>query len=319
MQILEFLEDPIGFIISNLSLVQPFLLLAAELIILLIIYAISTRGISRRLRQYGLSGEARTGIVIVFRLLFVVVAAILIVNSFGPDLGTLVSFSTLIGAAIGLAVAQAVSGMVTGLYILIARPFRVGDYVRIGQDEGIVTGITLNYTKILKPDETRLRIPNTKIVNSDIVNFRVELKDVIKDVAHDRFKTKEVEERRLLTTALAKLKGITHTEIAYRYTFDLTLNFQFDHLRARDNFDEICEEWADTFVGAPTWQVWDTTNQAIIYKFTVLADEPQDLIEYISDFMDQLLFIYRHPPSAEKHEHTEEELEADEESMRAPE
>ena len=74
----------------------------------------------------------------------------------GETLGTyILAGGALLGTAIGLAFSRALQNIVSGVYILIARPFRVGDYIRLGDSEGMVLEITLNYTRILRPDHTR--------------------------------------------------------------------------------------------------------------------------------------------------------------------
>lgn len=245
------------------------------------------------MEKLGLSSQASTGITLVVRLIFFVIATFLVVDTLGSNYAELLSLATLFGTALGLAFSQAVGEIVNGLYILIARPFRVGDYVRIANDEGIVTDVTLSYTRIQQPDETRLRIPNSKVLESDVVNFRVNLSDVIKDVTSERLQTKDSEQRGTLSTVISKLKAITYTETAYRYTFDLTVHFSFDHAVLRENFDRVCEEWEEEFLVKPSYQVWDTVNNAIVYRVTVIVDEPRELLIHVANFMDDMLLPYR--------------------------
>ena len=294
-----FFEDPIAFILEYYELVLPIIILGIELFILFIIYVGLSRSFTRRIRKLGLSGETSTGITIIIRIIFFIVAVILVVNAFDPQDATLLSLTTLFGTAVGLAFSQAASGIVSGLYILVARPFIVGDYVRIGEDEGVVTDVTLNYTMIRQPDGTRLRIPSTKVLDSDIENFRVPLKDVIKDVTRERLNTDVVEERSALTRTLLKLRNLTRTEVAYRYTFDIDIHNQFDHPKARRNFDTVSERWSETFLSTPEYQLWETTRTGIKYRFAILVDDPSDIVAHMADFMDDLLYMYREPDSAE--------------------
>ncbi|MBD3407149.1 MAG: mechanosensitive ion channel [Candidatus Lokiarchaeota archaeon] len=298
--ILDFF-DTIGFYSEQIF---PFVILAIELIILLVIYAVSTRGLRNRLKNANLSSETITGIVLIVRILFFIIAVILIVNSFGPDVAALVSLSTLFGTALGLAFSQAVSGIVNGLYILVARPFRVGDYVRIGKKEGIVTDITLNYTQILQPDETRLRIPNTSILESEVTNFRVNISEIIDEVSKEQHETSDYTLRTHLASAIHRLKLFATSDHAYRYTFDIILHYSFDHLRARRHFNRILEAWTNVFVKIPSYQVWASEVQGIHYRFTIVVTEARELIEHVADFMDQLLLFY----SEDDDVHTREEI-----------
>ena len=60
--------------------------------------------------------------------------------------------------------------MFSGLY-------KIGDYVRIGSEEGIVIDMSVNYTKLKREDDTVLVISNQTILNQSGVNFRVKGED----------------------------------------------------------------------------------------------------------------------------------------------
>jgi small-conductance mechanosensitive channel len=57
------------------------------------------------------------------------------------------------------------------LYLLGTRPFKVGDYVRLGTVEGIIQEITINYTKVLTMGNNTVSIGNVQILQRDMVNF----------------------------------------------------------------------------------------------------------------------------------------------------
>ncbi|MDG6222484.1 MAG: mechanosensitive ion channel [Candidatus Bathyarchaeota archaeon] len=79
--------------------------------------------------------------------------------------------SALTGTAIGFASTQTVGNFLAGFYIMISRPFMVRDYVKIGDVEGEVTEITINYTKIYTPSYNITEIPNKKVLDSIIRNY----------------------------------------------------------------------------------------------------------------------------------------------------
>jgi len=105
------------------------------------------------------------------------VAAIIILQIFGASAEWLISLSALGGAAIGFASTQTLGNFLAGLYLMISQPFKVNDYVRIGDIEGEVREITVNYTKIYTPTFNIMEIPNRKVLNNVILNFSDE--DVI--------------------------------------------------------------------------------------------------------------------------------------------
>lgn len=75
------------------------------------------------------------------------------------------------GVAIGLALQNSLSNLAGGFLILFAKPFRVGNYIRVGGDEGTVEGISILYTKLLTPDNKSIFIPNGIASSAVVVNY----------------------------------------------------------------------------------------------------------------------------------------------------
>ncbi|WP_020529300.1 mechanosensitive ion channel family protein [Flexithrix dorotheae] len=105
-------------------------------------------------------------------------AAILIIYEI-PTFKTL-AVSLFAGAGIfaaflGFASQQAFSNIVSGIFIVIFKPFRVGDFVRLDdQTAGQVEDITLRHTVINGLENRRIIIPNSNISASTIVNSSIQ-------------------------------------------------------------------------------------------------------------------------------------------------
>lgn len=82
-------------------------------------------------------------------------------------------------AIIGFASQKAFSNIISGIFILMFKPFRVGDVVEVsGGKSGTVEEITLRHTTIRNFENKRIIIPNSvisddTIVNSDYVDERI--------------------------------------------------------------------------------------------------------------------------------------------------
>jgi small conductance mechanosensitive channel len=73
-----------------------------------------------------------------------------------------------------------------GLSIILAKPFRVGEYIGIVGEEGTVETITLFQTTLSHPDRSRVVIPNRKIVGEILHNYgKIRQVDVTVGVAYD--------------------------------------------------------------------------------------------------------------------------------------
>ncbi len=80
---------------------------------------------------------------------------------------------SLTGAAVGFASARTVGNFLSGLYIMITRPFLIGDYIKTSKGEGIVEELGINYTKIRTLSGTRILISNDAMLKETIFNYTV--------------------------------------------------------------------------------------------------------------------------------------------------
>ncbi len=80
---------------------------------------------------------------------------------------------------IGLAAQEAFSNIVGGIFIVMFRPFRVGDLIKVGSlDYGIVEDITLRHTVIINFENKRIIIPNAVISSDVIINDSIDDENV---------------------------------------------------------------------------------------------------------------------------------------------
>lgn len=84
---------------------------------------------------------------------------------------TLLTGAGLLAAIVGFASQSAFSNIVSGFFLVIFKPFSVGDRVKIGQHySGDVEDITLRHTVIKDFENRRVVIPNSVISNETIIN-----------------------------------------------------------------------------------------------------------------------------------------------------
>lgn len=86
-----------------------------------------------------------------------------ILSTLGVPVGTLVAGAGIFSLALGLGAQGFVSDLVTGISILLEQQLDVGDAVKIGTIEGIVTAIGLRTTQVTGVDGTVNFIPNRNI------------------------------------------------------------------------------------------------------------------------------------------------------------
>lgn len=76
-----------------------------------------------------------------------------------------------LSVAVGLALSGTLQNFVSGLLILILRPYSVGENVVMQGQEGTVTSVQLFYTTILTFDNKTIIVPNGQLFNNVIVNL----------------------------------------------------------------------------------------------------------------------------------------------------
>lgn len=102
-----------------------------------------------------------------------IVLVIVLLGYFGVETTSFAALLAGAGIAIGSAWGGLLSNFASGVFLIILRPFKVGDYVVLGGVEGTVVEIGLFGTGINTPDNVRTIIGNGKILSNDIKNFAI--------------------------------------------------------------------------------------------------------------------------------------------------
>lgn len=261
-------------------------------VLIYIFYLIVIRSIKLTFRRVGMPREASSGITFGVRLFFFAFSLLLLLAWAGDVVSAyIVAGGALLGTAIGLAFSKALSNIVSGFYVLVARPFRVGDYVRMGDSEGIVIEITLNYTRLLRPDHTRQFIPNSATIDQRMTNFRVRVDDYFDERGleyHRSIFDLDDDEDTRIRDAIERFKFILKGDEVYRYTFDIELEKTCSQPEAKSYFTKVCENWKPQFILSPEYFFWNSTATTIIYRFAIIVTDPKEIFTKGQDFKAEL-------------------------------
>jgi small conductance mechanosensitive channel len=107
----------------------------------------------------------------ILHLLVLLVFLIMALQNLGVELLPLIAGLGLAGAGIALAMQGVLGNLVAGLTIIFTRPFRVGEYISIVDEEGEVVDVNLFSTVLVHPDRSRVVLPNRKIVGEVLHNY----------------------------------------------------------------------------------------------------------------------------------------------------
>jgi small conductance mechanosensitive channel len=94
-----------------------------------------------------------------------------ILGYFGVETTSFAALMAALGIAIGAAWSGLLANFAAGAFILVLRPFKVGDYVLAGDVEGTVRAVGLFTTAIDTPDNVHTFVGNGKIMGGTIKNF----------------------------------------------------------------------------------------------------------------------------------------------------
>jgi small conductance mechanosensitive channel len=148
--------------------------LAFALLLLLIGFKLSAwaANIGRRALERGSVDPTLIGFL--RNVIYGVLITLLLVQVLGMAGVPTASFIAAIGAAglaIGLALRSSLSNLAWGVLLILFRPFRVGDYIAIGDIEGTVESIDLMHTHLVMVDNREAVVPNAKVGGDAVINF----------------------------------------------------------------------------------------------------------------------------------------------------
>ena len=110
--------------------------------------------------------------------LVVVILQILLIFLAMQIAGIQLTFFTAIIAGLSVAAGLALSGtlqnFVSGILILLMKPYKAGDIIGAQSQEGIVTSIQLFFTTVLTYDNTTITVPNGQLANNIVINYSKE-------------------------------------------------------------------------------------------------------------------------------------------------
>ncbi|MCK5007115.1 MAG: mechanosensitive ion channel family protein, partial [Spirochaetales bacterium] len=139
---------------------------------------VTRRYLSQQYKMLIRKGIRYTGAVI---LLFIVL------HLLGVKITALLGAAGIVGIAIGFASQTSMSNLISGLFMISEKPFEIGDVIKMGGTVGIVLSIDLLSVKIRTFDNQYIRIPNEKLLGSEITNvtrFPIRRMDINLGVAY---------------------------------------------------------------------------------------------------------------------------------------
>jgi small conductance mechanosensitive channel len=100
-------------------------------------------------------------------VVLLVIGLVTTLGTLGIDVSAIVASLGLTGFAVGFALKDSISNLLSGVLILIHRPFNVGDTIKVKTFGGLVSAIDLRYTRLERGGE-KILVPNSLLFTNPI-------------------------------------------------------------------------------------------------------------------------------------------------------
>ncbi|UWQ21631.1 mechanosensitive ion channel family protein [Jannaschia sp. W003] len=105
------------------------------------------------------------------RYAILILAGVVVLNTFGIQTTSIVAVIGAAGLAIGLALQGTLSNVAAGVMLIFFRPIKLGDFVEISGQMGTVKSINLNFCELASVGNVQIIIPNSQVWGNTIVNY----------------------------------------------------------------------------------------------------------------------------------------------------
>ncbi|MCC7486636.1 MAG: mechanosensitive ion channel family protein [Burkholderiales bacterium] len=183
-----------------------------------------------------------------------VVLVVAILGYFGVETTSFAALIAAMGIAIGAAWAGLLANFAAGAFLIVLRPFKVGDYVRAGGVEGTVKEIGLFASTILTPDNVTTFVGNNRIFSDTIQNYSASAYRRVERTAQLDHTVDVADAIRRLKEALAKIPNVEKTPAPDVEIVDFSVRGPVLAVRPYTHTDHY-------------WQVYFDTNRAIVATF----------------------------------------------------
>ncbi len=146
------------------------LILVLGILLAKIIYKLVHRAMVRQKTDPSVYAFVRT----LIKFVVYIVAIMTALSSLGLNISTLLAALASVAVAIGLGLQNSVSQLVSGIIIIINKPFKNGDYIEVNGAQGTVREIHIMYTVMITLDNKKIIMPNSDITSHYIINFSAE-------------------------------------------------------------------------------------------------------------------------------------------------
>lgn len=108
-----------------------------------------------------------------FKVVGTLFIALMVLDQLNVNIATLLTAFGIAGIALGFAARDTLENYISGITILLDKPFRIGDNIQIEEIYGTVEEITLRSTRLRTLNHEYMVMPNSQMINQKLVNHTI--------------------------------------------------------------------------------------------------------------------------------------------------
>ena len=155
----------------NISLISIVTGLLVFLISLTLVKMMKNRLSNNLLNRINMDEGIKHSLISGFSFTGFIISAILAIVAMGVDLSNLAVIAGALSVGIGFGLQDVIKNLVSGIILLFERPFKVGDWVLIGGEEGKIKQINIRSTEVETFNRASVIIPNATLISSSLTNL----------------------------------------------------------------------------------------------------------------------------------------------------
>jgi small conductance mechanosensitive channel len=156
--------------LTGLFLERGLLALAAFLLLYVIYRTLDTTLFRVLDRSKSIEPGLQSVLLKTFRVVSMIFIGTIVLDQLGVNVAVLIGGLSIAGIIAGFAARDSLENFISGVTILVDKPFQVGDYIEIEDEYGQVDEITLRSTRIRTVRNEILVLPNLQMITQRLVN-----------------------------------------------------------------------------------------------------------------------------------------------------
>ena len=205
----DIVVDQVRSLLAALLEKVPLIVLGVVVLLIgLVVVRLVQRGIDHATRTSRIDVAVGKLIQTVSRILLITLVVLLAMSVAGVNVGSALAALGIAGLAIAFAMQSILENFIAGMLILIRRPFRPGDQVKLGDYEGTVTDVNLRVTTIVDYDGEKVLLPNSTVFSEPIVNTTERGRRRSRVVVGVEYRDDHDEAREVIREAVTAVDGV---------------------------------------------------------------------------------------------------------------